>query len=125
MVIGITAALFQANDAEAAAAAPLNVLQLERYFEPDPLAQNVHGWHCRSRRGPYGWHRHRRACGDYYDDPYDDPYYNDPYYEGPAVVIRPRKRRRSRCTRRVRRSCYNRWRHNRGRLARCLRKYRC
>src|SRR5688572_5311182 len=38
----------------------------------EDLVQNVHGWHCRWRRG----HRHRRACYD------DDFYYGSPFAFG-------------------------------------------
>ena len=127
MIVGAIVGLSQATDANAAAAAPLQVLQLEKFFDPDPLVQNVHGWHCRRRAGPFGWHRHPRACGGYYDDPYDDPYYDDgPYYnDAPSVVIRPRRRARRGCSRKIYRHCIRRWRAGSQRRARCLRKYRC
>lgn len=125
MFAGALATVSQTTSANAVAATPLQVLQIEKFLQPDPLAQKAHGWHCRRRVGPYGWHRHPRACGGYYDDPYDDPYYDDgPYYDGgPAIVIKPR--RRYRCTRRARRNCYRNWRHSSKRRKRCLRKYGC
>ncbi len=128
MMIGAIVALSQATEANAAAAAPLNVLQIEKFFEPDPLVENVHGWHCRGRRGPFGWHRHRRACGGYYDDPYDDPYYDDGrYYDGgPSIVIRPRRKRaRYRCSRKRYRHCVRSYRSGSKRYRRCMRKYGC
>ncbi len=132
LLTGTLVALSQATDANAAAAAPLHVLQLEKYFNADPLVQNVHGWHCRRRAGPYGWHRHRRACRRDYD-PYEEPYYDDGhayddgrYYDGgPSIVIRPNRRARRGCSRKEYRHCIRRWRAGSRRRARCLRKYRC
>ena len=126
MLVCALAVWSQSAQVKATPVAPLQVLQLEKLFQTDPLVHKTHGWHCRARVGPFGWHRHRRACGGYYDDPYDDPYYDDGrYYDGgPSIVIRPRHRAR-RCTHKVRRHCIRRWRHSSKRRARCLRKYRC
>ena len=105
--------------------------QLERHLETDPGITKVHRWHCRTRRGHY----HPEACGGGYDpyDPYDDPRYDDPYYDDgpPDIVIQPSHRRsrsrrvNRRCTRALRRGCNRRWRDNRRRRLRCLRKYNC
>lgn len=112
--LGALMVLGHTTDARAGAATPLHVLQIEKFFEPDELLQQVHGWHCGNAFGPYGWHHHPGACR---------AYYREPYYGGHNIIIRPGYNRR--CTRRQYRHCMRRWRHSSKRRARCLRKYRC
>ncbi|NNF76408.1 MAG: hypothetical protein HKN05_00125, partial [Rhizobiales bacterium] len=63
---GALTLLAQTPNARAAAAAPLQVLQIEKFFEPDELVQKAHGWHCGNAYGPYGWHHHPGACRSAY-----------------------------------------------------------
>lgn len=113
--LGVLTVVGQTPEVRAAAATPLHVLQIEKFFEPDKLVQDAHGWHCGNDFGPYGWHHHPGACGGYY---------REPYYGGHNVIIRPGYNRRG-CARRYYRHCNRRWRHSRKRRARCLRKYGC
>lgn len=111
---GMLTLLGQTPDARAAAATPLQVLQIEKFFNQEELVQQAHGWHCGNAFGPFGWHHHPGACGGYY---------REPYYGGHNVIIRPGYNRR--CSRREYKHCIRRWRHSSKRRARCLRKYGC
>ncbi len=124
MGMGLLTAVFMTVSAGAAPIVSPSVVQTERLLDADSDIVKVHRWHCRWRRG----HRHLGACEPAYDDPYDEPYYEPHYDNGvPNIVIGPRwkRRRGSRCTRRIRNHCVRRWRGQPGRRARCLRKYRC
>ncbi|MEM1198555.1 MAG: hypothetical protein AAGI06_04525 [Pseudomonadota bacterium] len=113
-VLGAVFILGQTSTAQAGAATPLHVLQIEKHVDADGLLQQVHAWHCRNAYGPFGWHHHPGACRGYY---------REPYYGGHNIVIRPGYNRR--CTRRLYRGCIRRWRRSSKRRARCLRKYGC